>query len=111
MTKILYTAKCSSWYVPDVVRKRYCAFKGISKEDFEVNRGDQDLIRFIEEYRKLHPEDEEAARIGIEDIGNATRYMIVEHYGWETIYTEDEIPWRTVGVNDTDWDLTIRVYD
>lgn len=113
MTKILYTGAGYPWHLPDVVRKRYCAFKGILEKDFKYNREDQDLIHFIEEYKKLHPEDENASKIGIEDIGNASRYMVIDHYGWEYIYTEKEIPWRTVGVIDDNdnWDLTIRIYD
>lgn len=111
MTRILYCKDCGCLDLPDIVIKRYCAFKSIPEKDFEVDRADRDLIHFLEEYRELHPEDEEAARIGIKDIGNATQYVVINYYDWEMIYTKDTIPWRTVGVNDNDWEVTLWVRD
>ena len=107
MTRILYCENYGCLDLPDIVIKRYCAFKNIPEKNFEVDRADQDLIHFLEEYRELHPEDEKAVRISIKDIGNATQYVVIDYYDWEMIYTKETIPWRTVSVDDNDWKVTL----
>ena len=108
MTKILYCKERPYLYIPEKIVERYRAVKG-NPEKLKLDRADQDLIRCIEEYADLHPEDEDVKHLGIANIGNATRYLVVEHNGWENIYTEDTLPWKTVGVNDNDWRLSIFI--
>lgn len=108
MTKILYRKERPYLYIPENIVERYRTVKG-NPEKLKLDRADQDLIRCIEEYAEQHPEDEAVKHLGIADIGDSTRYVVVEHCRSETIYTEDTLPWRTVGVSDNDWKLTIFI--
>lgn len=108
--------------IPEEVEQRYCAFKGISRDDFTISRADQDLICIFEEYKEQLFFDE-ITDLDVADIGNATRYIIREHdrgetiyvydddnHAWlhfgpdddldETIYKGDNIPWIYAGVDD-----------
>ena len=89
--------------IPEEVEQRYCAFKGISRDDFTISRADQDLIRIFEEYKEQLFFDE-ITDLDVADIGNATRYIIREHDRGETIYVydDDNHTWMHFGPDDVE---------